>query len=89
MATGEHPGEPDRAETPKPIAKTFAHHTPTAVALAKIVEIRRGYSTLKEMIETAAPHSRERAVALTELETSAMWAIKSIVTNDPESVVES
>jgi hypothetical protein len=71
-----------------PIAKTFAHHAPTAAALEKIRVLRAAYSTLKTAIETAAPASRERSVALTELETSAMWAIKSVVLNDPESVVE-
>jgi hypothetical protein len=34
-----------------------------------------------------APASRERSIALTELEGSAMWAIKSVVCNDPESEV--
>jgi hypothetical protein len=29
--------------------------------------------------------SRQRAVAVTELETAAMWAIKAVVFNDPAS----
>lgn len=69
--------------------KTFAHHTPTELAVAKIRQLRGQYSDLKEAIEEFCPASRERSVALTELETSAMWAIKSIVVNDPESQVES
>jgi hypothetical protein len=77
------------AESRAPIAKTFAHHAPTDHALNKIRELRHGFSNMKTLIELACPASHERSVALTELETSAMWAIKSIVTNDPESIVES
>jgi hypothetical protein len=67
--------------------KTFAYHKPSEEGLRKITELREAYSTLKDHIEKHSPASRERAVALTELETSAMWAIKSVVLNDPNSVV--
>jgi hypothetical protein len=67
------------------MSKTFLYHKPGAAGLEKITELRRGYTDLQNLINQLAPASRERAVALTELETSAMWAIKSVVTNDPES----
>lgn len=70
------------------IRKTFAHHAPSRVAIERIAEIRRGYSRMADLIELGCPASRERSVALTELETSAMWAIKAIVINDAGSVVE-
>lgn len=68
--------------------KTFAHHTPSQEATDKIRTLRGAYSTLAEIIEHLAPNSREKAVAKTELETSAMWAIKAIAVNSPDSVVE-
>lgn len=69
------------------ILKTFAHHTPTPAAVDVIAEVRRGFSTLYEHLLAACPMSRERSLALTGLEESAMWAIKSIVLNDPGSAV--
>ena len=68
--------------------KTFAHHTPSDAGVEKIAQLRRGYSNMKQLIELASPASRERSFALTELETSAMWAIKAVVVNDPQSVVQ-
>ena len=68
------------------ISKTFAYHTPGEWSGRVIAELRRRYSDLKAYIELESGPSRERAVALTELETSAMWAIKSVVSNDPDSV---
>ena len=68
------------------ITKTFAFHQPGEWSKRVIDETRRRYSDLKAYIELNSPPSRERSVALTELETSAMWAIKSVVSNDSESV---
>ena len=67
--------------------KTYAYHKPSESGLDLIRQLREAYSELHEKIEAIAPHSRERSVAITELETSAMWAIKSVVCNDPESEV--
>ena len=67
--------------------KTFAYHRPSPDSLEKIDRLREAYSTLQEAIQETAPASRERSVALTELETSAMWAIKAVVYNDPTSTV--
>ena len=75
----------NRANT---IGKTYAYHKPSDSGLAKIKELRAGFTAVAELIERNCPASRERAVALTNLETTAMWAIKSTVCNDPESVVE-
>lgn len=67
--------------------KTYAYHKPGEDALGAIQFLRAAFSELHEKIEKMAPNSRERSIALTELETSAMWAIKAIVTNDPNSVI--
>lgn len=68
--------------------KTYAHHTPTIEAVAKIKRLRQAFSNLDELINDLAPVTREKACAITNLETAAMWAIKAIVCNDPKSVVE-
>lgn len=69
------------------ISKTFAYHKPSVVGLDTITTLRSAFTGLAKLIEESCPPSRERSVALTELETSAMWAIKSVVINDPESTV--
>ena len=65
--------------------KQFAYHKPGDESLTKITQLREAFSALHTLIEEVAPVSRERSVAITELETSAMWAIKSVVSNDPKS----
>jgi hypothetical protein len=67
--------------------KTYAYHVPGPSGVEKIATLRKAFSDLHVLIEKLAPTSRERSVALTNLETTAMWAIKSIVCNDPESKV--
>ena len=53
--------------------------------LEAIRALRQSFSDLHEQIEQLASNSRERSVALTHLETAAMWAIKALVMTDPES----
>jgi len=68
--------------------KRYAHHKPSENGLTKIGELRQAFSDLHETIETLAPDSRERSVAFTQLEAAAMWSIKAVVCNDPESKVQ-
>jgi len=68
--------------------KTYAYHKPGKDGLDKIAKLRKAFSDLHDQIAELAPDSREKSVALTNLETTAMWAIKAVVCNDPESVVE-
>ena len=67
--------------------KTYAYHKPSSAGLEKIAELRQAFSALHDLIEQLAPQSREKAVAFTNLETTAMWAIKAVVCNDPESQI--
>lgn len=67
--------------------KTYAYHKPGAASLEKITKLRRAFSEIDDVISELAPQSREKSVALTQLETAAMWAIKAVVCNDPESEV--
>lgn len=70
------------------IDKPFAYHKPSDDGMTRITAVREGYSALKAVLEAHCPPSRHLSVALTELETSAMWAIKAVVFNDPASTTE-
>lgn len=67
--------------------KTFSYHKPSDDGLAKVTSLREAFSGLHSLIEQTCPQSREKSVALTNLETTAMWAIKAVVFNDPKSEV--
>lgn len=70
-----------------PTHKTYAYHKPSADGLAKIQHLRSVFSMVHDIVLNTAPNSRERSIALTNLEEAAMWAIKSVVCNDPESEI--
>lgn len=65
--------------------KTYAYHKPSVDGLKKISRLRELFSEIHDEIEQLTPKSREQSVALTNLETTAMWAIKAVVCNDPQS----
>jgi hypothetical protein len=71
-----------------PIDKPYAYHRPSPDGLAKITELRELFSLVEQKLLAICPESRQRSVAVTNNEQTAMWAIKSVVFNDPESVVE-
>ena len=62
----------------------FGYFKPAEEALELIQQTRDAYTIVYAHIMKLPP-SRERAVAITELETSSMWAIKGLVLNDPAS----
>lgn len=57
--------------------KQYAYQSPPEWALSKMEEIREAYSKVHLLLEEYIPSTRERAVALTDLENSCMWAIKA------------
>lgn len=65
--------------------KKYAYHKPSDEGLGKIQALREVYSNLETELSKLCPNSRELSTAITHLETSAMWAIKSVVCNDPGS----
>lgn len=67
--------------------KTFAYVKPSAQSLGRIRSLRDVFAYVQTQVEGFAPASRERSVALTHLETAAMWAIKAITHNDPEAQI--
>lgn len=62
----------------------FGYFKPSEEMPPLIQEIRDAYNTLYKFL-LSLPSSRQRAIAITELETSAMWAIKGLVLNDSGS----
>lgn len=62
----------------------FGYFKPAEKMLPLIQETRDAYTALHTFL-MSLPASRQRSVAITELETSAMWAIKGLVLNDPRS----
>lgn len=71
-----------------PIDKPYAYHRPSADGLGKINQLRAHFSEGERLMREICPDSRHRAVALTNNEQTAMWAIKAVVFNDPNSEVE-
>jgi hypothetical protein len=71
-----------------PIDKPYAYHRPSADGLARITRLRQLFTEVERAIRETCPESRQRAVALTNNEQTAMWAIKAVVFNDPLSEVE-
>jgi hypothetical protein len=62
----------------------FGYFKPAEDMLPIIQTIRESYSKLHKIL-LELPPSRERSIAITELEASAMWAIKGLVLNDENS----
>lgn len=62
----------------------FGYFKPVEAMLPLIQSTRDAYSTLHKFL-LSLPLSRQRAIAITELETSAMWAIKGLVLNNKNS----
>lgn len=69
------------------INKTYAYHKPSPSGIRDIQELRQMFSAVHDRILRLTPISREQSVALTNLESTAMWAIKAVVCNDPESEI--
>ncbi len=72
------PSEKDK----KNIDNNFRYHAPKDGQTEKYEEIRAQAKALAEKLVTLCPPSRELSLALTELETSVMWANASIARNE-------
>lgn len=70
------------------IDKPYAYHKPSPNGLNKINRLREHFSEGERLIKELCGHNRHSAIAMTNNEQTAMWAIKSIVFNDPQSEVD-
>jgi hypothetical protein len=66
----------------------FDFHKPTSESKKKMQSIRVRCVGLHKALLEHVPESRERSLAITNLEQAAMWANKAIAFNQPEEVVE-
>lgn len=75
------------------IDKPYAYHKPSPEGLGKITRLREHFSEGERLIrevcvDAGGRPTREQSIALTNNEQTAMWAIKAVVFNDPNSEVE-
>lgn len=65
-----------------PIDNNFTYHAPLPGQPERYTALRAKAKELAQCYIDTCPDSRERAVALTELETSVMWMNASIARNE-------
>lgn len=60
------------------IAKAFTYHPPKGEKVALYEQLREAYRQLAILVAQTTPDSREKALAMTNLEQSSMWANAAI-----------
>ncbi len=73
--------EPSLTET-RQMDNAYTYHAPTAEQTERYAHLRNVARSLVLCILESCPASRERSVALTELETAIMWANAAIARNE-------
>lgn len=63
------------------LENNFKYHSPKEGQPEKYVSLREKAKELAYLIEELCPNSREKSVAITQLETAVMWANASIARN--------
>lgn len=61
----------------------YKYHPPTALQRLDIDAVQKRYRDLDAFLKTL-PNCRQRALALTALEESCMWAERGIVLSEPD-----
>jgi hypothetical protein len=72
--------------TPEQIENIFTYHKPFGTQAERYETLRTTARTLAGMINEGCPESREKALALTNLQQAIMWANASIAINEKEPV---
>ena len=67
--------------------EAFAYHSPSPEVQAIMTALRERMQALATYIDGAIPESREKSLAFTALEESAMWAMKALSLTDPGGVI--
>lgn len=65
------------------IDNNFSYHPPREDQVGRYTDIRDEAKRLALLIAAACPNSREKSLALTNLEQAVMWANASIARNEP------
>ena len=56
----------------------FAYHRPSPEVQAVMTRVRESFQAMASLLDGAIPESREKSLAFTALEESAMWAMKAL-----------
>jgi hypothetical protein len=65
----------------------FTYHRPSPEVQAIMTRLRQSYQALGLLLDGTIPESREKSLAWTALEESAMWALKALSVTDTGGVV--
>lgn len=68
--------------TKEQIENIFSYHTPTGNQPQRYEQIRGFARSFAAMLETNCPDSREKSLAITNLQQAVMWANASIAINE-------
>jgi hypothetical protein len=66
---------------PEDLQNRFTYHSPEPGQVQKYQQIRDKGRELAELVNDACPESREKSLAVTNLEQAVMWANASIARN--------
>lgn len=69
---------------PNDIDRIYTYHPPKPGQPERYGKIRAKAKELAELIDAECPQSRERSIAMTDLENAVMWANASIARNETE-----
>lgn len=71
-----------------PIDKPYAYHKPSTEGMSRIDRLREHFSDGERLINEFCHDPRRRAIAITQNEQTAMWAIKAVIFSDPDAEME-
>lgn len=66
------------------IISTYDYMAPTPAQIANMNKLREAYAALDTLVRNMTTSYREKALALTNLEQSAMWANKAVSRKDDD-----
>jgi hypothetical protein len=69
---------------PFPIDQVFKYHAPFGTQQARYIALREKAKEFAFLIEQNCPDSREKSLAMTNLQQTVMWANASIAINETE-----
>ena len=67
---------------PTELARRFTYHAPKGDQAERYEQLRAAFGTVATLVDALVPNSREKSVAMTELETAMFWANAGIARNE-------
>lgn len=67
----------------------FTYHRPSAAIQATMSSLRSSFQVMVALLDAEIPECREKSLAFTALEESAMWAMKALALTDPDGAIVS